>query len=208
MAMIDIKVDPSARDIKIFAALWALFFVMLGFIAFGTESALWKMAAFTGTCFLISIALNSDYPKKTQLLGMIIPLGLLSIWAFEHFTRASGGWFVQTRELWKGRTVDNAQLAVLAVVVAVGVLGGVAIFASRDLGRGLYRGWMFAALPIGWTISHVILGIVFYLVMTPIGLIMRVLGNDPMTRRPDPAAQTYWIAHQQQKDLKRYFRQF
>ena len=69
-------------------------------------------------------------------------------------------------------------------------------------------GWMLAAVPIGWTISHLVLGIVFFAVVTPIGLLMRLLGRDPMDRRFDPNAKTYWAQRLPVGATDRYFRQF
>ena len=63
-------------------------------------------------------------------------------------------------------------------------------------------------MPIGWTVSHVVVSIVFYLVMTPIGLIMRMVGHDPMCRHLDPNASSYWMAYNPKADSARYFRQF
>lgn len=42
--------------------------------------------------------------------------------------------------------------------------------------------WMRFGMLIGWVNSRIILGIVFYLIITPAGLVMRWLGNDPMHR--------------------------
>lgn len=212
MAMIDIKTNPTSRDLKIFGAMWLVFFIVLGKIAFSTEHALLYAALFTGTCFLISIAFNNDFSKKTQLLGLIIPLTLLTIWGFDKAAAASGNTElakVHSWSFWKLHLEGNgAQWLVIFIVAAIGVLGGIAIFASKALGASIYRTWMFAALPIGWTISHVILGIVFFLVMTPIGLLMRASGKDPMTRVPDPRATTYWVPHVKPAHTKRYFQQF
>ena len=57
----------------------------------------------------------------------------------------------------------------------------------------MYVGWMDASWPMGWVFSHVLLGVTYYLVITPIGLILRLLGKDPMRRRFDREAKTYWI---------------
>ena len=67
---------------------------------------------------------------------------------------------------------------------------------------------MYAALPIGWTISHVVLAAVFYVVMTPIGILMKMLGHDPMQRSFDRAAPTYWLERKGDPDPRRAFRQF
>jgi hypothetical protein len=211
MAMIDIKINPTARDLKIFGAMLLVFFIILGKIAFSTEHALLYAALFTGTCFLISIALNNDFPKKTQMLGLIIPLMLLGIWGFDKAAVASGNPALNTvhvLKFWPRLEGIGAQWLVFFIVAAIGVLGGIAIFASRSLGAAIYRTWMFAALPIGWTISHGILGIVFFLVLTPIGLIMRAMGKDSMGKSFDPKAATYWIPHAKAESSKRYFQQF
>jgi hypothetical protein len=42
-------------------------------------------------------------------------------------------------------------------------------------------------------ISPLLLGILFYLCIVPIGLLMRLSGKDPMRRKFDPAEKSYWI---------------
>ena len=91
-------------------------------------------------------------------------------------------------------------LAAIAVVVIYYIL--------PPIRRPMYLGWMYLALPIGWVISHVLLGAVYYLVFTPIGLALRLLGHDPMLRRFEPQARSYWIEHRPGERNDRYFRQF
>ena len=74
--------------------------------------------------------------------------------------------------------------------------------------RWIYVVWTAAVFPIGWVMSYVLLGSVFYLVVTPIGLIMRICGRDPMQRKFDPQANTYWQPRTKSKTTDRYFRQF
>jgi hypothetical protein len=52
------------------------------------------------------------------------------------------------------------------------------------------------------------MALIFYLVVTPLGVIMRLTGRDPMERRFDPKAKTYWKPRPTQTDASRYFRQF
>jgi hypothetical protein len=78
----------------------------------------------------------------------------------------------------------------------------------RPFQRPMYLGWLFAAYPIGWTVSHLLMGIVYFLLITPIGLIMRAVGRDPMQRRFDPDASSYWRDHVPAKGKRSYFRQF
>lgn len=75
--------------------------------------------------------------------------------------------------------------------------------------RLVYVGMSYAAWPIGFVVSHVVLAVVYYLVLTPIGLVMRLAGHDPMCRRFDPAAPSYWVERPHAPvDPRRYFRQF
>jgi hypothetical protein len=74
--------------------------------------------------------------------------------------------------------------------------------------RLVFVGWMCAAFPIGWTISHLLLAFIYYVVLTPIGLLMRLVGRDPMERSFDRKAASYWVPHNPGGDTARYFRQF
>jgi hypothetical protein len=47
----------------------------------------------------------------------------------------------------------------------------------------IYKGWMALGHVLGQINTRIILGLVFYLVVTPIGIIRRLLGKDPMGRR-------------------------
>ena len=72
----------------------------------------------------------------------------------------------------------------------------------------LYVVMMAIALPIGMVVSTVLMVMIYFLVLTPIGLIMRVVGYDPMQRKFQPQASTYWIRRTPPADAGRYFRQF
>jgi len=93
-------------------------------------------------------------------------------------------------------------------VLAIGALVALVYYAVPPLRRSMYLAWMYAAFPIGWVVSHAVLAAVYYLVVTPIGLAMRVVGRDPLNRQFDRSAPTYWIPHDPGTDVKRYFRQF
>jgi hypothetical protein len=91
-----------------------------------------------------------------------------------------------------------------AAAVAAGLLG---VFRPA-LMRVVYVGWMAAVFPIGWLVSHLLLTAIYYLVITPIGVMMRVRGYDPMQRRWDRQATTYWKPRRDVDDPKRYFKQY
>ena len=56
----------------------------------------------------------------------------------------------------------------------------------------LYRFWMRLALVLSWVNTRLLLCILFYLVLTPIGLVMRLLGKDLLDTRIEKEAATYW----------------
>jgi Saxitoxin biosynthesis operon protein SxtJ len=95
-----------------------------------------------------------------------------------------------------------------AIVFATAVVLGTVCYISPTVSRYVYVGWMIAVFPIGWVMSHVILAAAFYGVFTPFGLVMRLFGRDPMQRRFDPDATTYWVRRTAQSKPEQYFRQF
>lgn len=81
----------------------------------------------------------------------------------------------------------------LIAAAAVGVLQFV-LFSARVQAptRWIFVTLMIVALPIGFVVSQVLMAVIYYLVMTPIGLVFRVIGRDAMGRRPDPQRQSFW----------------
>jgi hypothetical protein len=69
------------------------------------------------------------------------------------------------------------------------LLGGLV---GRPLLRPVYVLWMKFAFILGWVNTRLILGIFFYGILTPIGLIMRLFGWDPLARKINRDAPTYW----------------
>ena len=53
--------------------------------------------------------------------------------------------------------------------------------------------WMKIAHVMGFVMTRVILTLVFFLAITPTGLVFRLLGKDLLQKKIDPGADTYWI---------------
>ncbi|MBS4730670.1 hypothetical protein MSM1_20925 [Mycobacterium sp. SM1] len=107
--------------------------------------------------------------------------------------------------------VAGHRLGMSGVRTGLWVIGAVltaAYLAVPRLRRPLYAGMSRAVYPIGWVLSHLILLTVFVVVVTPVALLLRALGQDPMQRRFDPSAPSYWVAHRPADDPRRYFQQF
>lgn len=58
------------------------------------------------------------------------------------------------------------------------------------------RLWMKFGLLLGKIVSPIALGILFYGVISPIGVMMRLFGQDPLRLKRDAQAQSYWIARE------------
>ncbi len=52
--------------------------------------------------------------------------------------------------------------------------------------------WMGLAVALGWVNTRIILSLIFYTVLTPIGVVMRLF-HDPLDRRLRDARDSYWV---------------
>lgn len=57
--------------------------------------------------------------------------------------------------------------------------------------RPVYNLWMKIGHGLGWVNTRIILGILFYAMFVPMGLIMRLFGGDPMARKLDASVSSY-----------------
>ncbi len=72
-------------------------------------------------------------------------------------------------------------------------------------------GWIALAVvtfPIGFTLSYLIMGVLFFGIITPAGLLLRWSGKDPLERRWDPEAESYWVDSREPRPKSDYFKQF
>lgn len=93
-------------------------------------------------------------------------------------------------------------------IVGAGVLIWLSGIVSLRLTRSIYVVMTAMTLPIGCVISLVLPAIFYYGLITPIGLVFRLIGRDALARRLDANAKSYWIQHRQTTDMKRYFQRF
>ena len=102
----------------------------------------------------------------------------------------------------RGHEIPPMVLGTLAVALIVPGL-----LVPRAL-RPVQRRWMRAAMVIGDFNSRLILGVFYYLVMAPVGLVRRLFG-DPLNRRLGDRATTVWVKRERAPvDRERYERQF
>lgn len=90
----------------------------------------------------------------------------------------------------------------------VGLGAGLVFLAIGVLAKPFYLLWYFLACCIGIVISNVLFMGFFFLVVTPLGLLLRILGKRPIQTGFDKSAKTYWRDVERVTDVKRYFSQF
>lgn len=82
----------------------------------------------------------------------------------------------------------HAPAAMVTLVLGLGLIAG-GLIVPTQLGP-IYRGWMKLALVISKVTTPIFMGIIFFLVLTPAGLLARLVGHRPLRRSRDEA--TYW----------------
>jgi len=92
-----------------------------------------------------------------------------------------GCWFLyRQKPVWPYLLTPGA-LLVLGALIVPGSL------------KHVYVAWMSLGFALGFVVSNVILTIFYYLILTPIGLIARICGQDFLSLKRKPAATSYWV---------------
>ncbi len=145
---------------------------------------------------MVEINLRPD-ARTLRQFGWIalVGFGLLAIAAWR-------GWLVFGYLEAGGRETAAMIFGALAAACALFSL----VYPKANL--PIYVGLTVVAFPIGFVLSYVIMATLFYLIIAPIGFLLRIFGQDPMDRRLLPAAKTYWIDARPERPRESYFRQF
>lgn len=132
----------------------------------------------------------STGPSKTELRKFGVTVGL----AFAVFGAIS--W-------WRGHETPPKVLWTLATLLVVPGLLAPALLGPVN------RVWMRMAHVLGQINTRIILGILYFLVITPVGLLLRLLKGDPMDRSLKEPKSSAWVKREPQPiELARYERQF
>ncbi len=97
--------------------------------------------------------------------------------------------------------------------VVAGLLGlaGLAAFFSLVYPQAnlpIYLGLTILAYPIGFVLSYVIMGTIFYLLFAPVGILFRLTGRDLLRRRFEAQTSSYWVDSRKARPNESYFHQF
>lgn len=103
--------------------------------------------------------------------------------------------------LWRGHGTVAALFGGLATVL---FLAGALV---PDRLGPVHRAWMAMAMAISKVTTPIFLGIVYFLVVAPTGLVMRLLGRNPLRR--EPSGGSYWVKREpgpaRRSDMNRQF---
>ncbi len=106
--------------------------------------------------------------------------------------------------VWRDRFPVSVGAAIISLSVVLGITGLIRPAAVR----WCYVGWMAAVFPLGWLVSHLLLAVVYYLVLTPIALAVRGTRGRMLDLEFDPEAASYWTPRRRDRDVSDYFRQY
>jgi hypothetical protein len=101
----------------------------------------------------------------------------------------------------RGHELIGFALALLGVTLgALGLVRPAAI-------RPIFVGWMIVAFPIGWAVSRISLGLLFFGIFTPLALLFRCNGRDRLHSRRSHRGETCWTNKPIPAHVRRYFEQ-
>jgi hypothetical protein len=120
---------------------------------------------------MIAIQWNPDQKQLRQFAG---------IW-FPAFCALVGWSIVRKTGYWHEVEVGWAIAGIISIAGLV----------FPPIIRPVFVGLILLTYPIGWGVSHVLLGVIFYGIVTPIGIILRITGHDPLQLKA-PLGSSLW----------------
>ncbi|MBN1805956.1 MAG: hypothetical protein JW837_11960 [Sedimentisphaerales bacterium] len=96
----------------------------------------------------------------------------------------------------------------VSIILVFGIITFITSLISLKLTKIIYLGMIVLTLPIGFAVSFVLLAAFYFLLLTPLGFIFRLTGRDPLCRKFDTNAKSYWLKRQPPKGPEQYFHQF
>lgn len=104
--------------------------------------------------------------------------------------------------LWRGREYYDILFYIAGAFILVGLTVPIVLYPIQKV-------WMTLAVILGWVMTRVILCILFYAVVTPIGLISRLCGKGFLDLKFDKNAPSYWVPKKSSRaDKSDYEKQF
>lgn len=106
------------------------------------------------------------------------------------------------------RLLKGLSIQWAAIIFAAGIVIFISKFISLRFTRIFYLALIFLTYPIGFVISFILLAAFYFLLLSPLAIFFRLLRCDPLRRKSNRSAKSYWLAHRPPEGLERYFQQF
>jgi hypothetical protein len=136
---------------------------------------------------------TTSKPKEARREGRSFGLGVGGVLALV------GAWW-----LWRGRFPAAAPW-----VLAAGVLLLIGGLAAPGLLAAPARAWLRFGEALSYVTTRIVLGVVFYLVLTPLGLLRRLVGSDPLGRTSNASRGSFWRPYPaRQRDPHHYLKMY
>ena len=104
--------------------------------------------------------------------------------------------------LQRRRAISGQTLLAIIAMLSLAIL---VCWARPRWFRGLYRVGMTVSFHIGQVVGAVLLTIFFLCVLTPLGLLLRLMGKDLLKLKRDQSAESYWQSAKTARHLDRQF---
>jgi hypothetical protein len=182
------KREPSVTEQRVLALALGVLGILLAIVIWFRPASLLVVGCIAGVAWCASMLFNKDEPLRRQWVGIWIPMVAGILYGLTLLVERQG--------------------AIAIATMAALTLLGVSVWLGKDFGRWFNEKWQLLFLPLAWSVSTLLLVFVYYLVLTPVGLVLRVAGRDPLRRRFEPRAASYWVKRTEAAKSERYFRQF
>ena len=138
-------------------------------------------------------------PDKSTLrnFGLIAVAGFAFVALIAHYE-----WLIFAMGL------GSAKPYVVNTFIGLAAYSGVMGLVFPAAVKPVYVGLAILSYPIGFVLSYVIMGTLYFLIITPTGLVMRAIGHDPLDRKWDADAESYWHDSRPPRPNEHYFKQF
>jgi hypothetical protein len=93
-------------------------------------------------------------------------------------------------------------------LAGIGFAAGGVLWLVPQIALPFYVAWNGLGCCVGFVVSNTAVTAVYFLVVTPIGLLLRLCGRDPLRRRFERGRESYWEDAEKTGDAARYFRQY
>lgn len=180
------------RNGRLAGPMLAAFLISVGLLAFLRPAAVMRAGLVLAALYLLGLLFGCGQ-RTRHLHGVLLPLGFLGMGGMLTFAVSR---------------VFFGSAVVLALIACVCLGLSVSTLVSPRFGKRLFELWIDGAHPIGWCVSNLLLAMVYYLAITPLSVVLRLLGRDPMARRFEREEESYWMVRAPRRDLPSYFRQF